>query len=381
MELWIGIAVMLALTLAALFLGNRRHSVADGTRGGTIRALHARLDEIAQERKNGHLSDEQAKLAEAEIARRLFRLEDEGSAGIGAGLTGGSRWIYVPLVAITCLAAVPLYLYLGTPDYPDQPLSARLQKPPEDVSVDELLARVESHLADNPDDTKGWRLVAPVYRRLGRLDEAERAYRQILLDENLKPEERAELFSTIGELSLMKQEGVVTEPARQLFEQALEADPRNPKAGYYLALATEQTGDKEAAIMAWQDLIERHKGVEAAWLQRAGQRLAALSPEAAPQPQTALPGPTREDVEAASELSGQARQTMITRMVASLAAKLNDNPDNIDGWLRLIRSHMVLGERDKAAAALTTARNHFAQPSAERGRIDALAETLKVPGA
>jgi cytochrome c-type biogenesis protein CcmH len=114
-------------------------------------------------------------------------------------------------------------------------------------------------------------------------------------------------------------------------------------------------------------------------------RLAAIKP-AAPHPSMALPsvatsaipGPSREQMQAAAALPKGQQDQMVDGMVASLEGKLKANPGNIDGWIMLMRSRMTLGENGKAAAALNRA---LAANPAQAGRIRDEARILGVPGA
>jgi cytochrome c-type biogenesis protein CcmH len=70
---------------------------------------------------------------------------------------------------------------------------------------------------------------------------------------------------------------------------------------------------------------------------------------------------------------------MIAGMVESLAAKLQENPDNFEGWMRIIRSYVVLDQRPKAEAALKTALATFPAESANGKALLALARELSIP--
>ena len=72
------------------------------------------------------------------------------------------------------------------------------------------------------------------------------------------------------------------------------------------------------------------------------------------------------------------RQAMIRSMVAGLAERLKENPDDQDGWIRLIRSYTVLGDREAAARALGDARAAFAGDPETLGKIVAAADALGV---
>ncbi|MEL7528331.1 MAG: tetratricopeptide repeat protein, partial [Pseudomonadota bacterium] len=87
-------------------------------------------------------------------------------------------------------------------------------------------------------------------------------------------------------------------------------------------------------------------------------------------------GPSQEDIAAAQSLSAEEQARMIEGMVAGLAAKLEDNPDNPDGWVMLVRSYSHLGETDKAADALTRASAHYSNNPEILARIRENVESL-----
>ena len=65
-------------------------------------------------------------------------------------------------------------------------------------------------------------------------------------------------------------------------------------------------------------------------------------------------------------------------MVEGLAAKLQENPDNFEGWMRIIRSYVVLDQRPKAEAALMTALKTFPADSENGRQLLALARELSI---
>jgi cytochrome c-type biogenesis protein CcmH len=214
-----------------------------------------------------------------------------------------------------------------------------------------LLARVEAHLADNPHDARGWQVLAPVYVRLGRNEDAATAFGNIarLLGSNATTE------GDLGEAIVRANQGAVTAEARAAFQRAVGDDPRDIRARFYLALAEGQSGRSDAAAAAIRGLIaEAPPG--AAWVGGMRQVLAELDAGGPTTP----PGPTAADVEAAGAMSDEDRAGMIEGMVAQLAERLEAEPDDAEGWARLVRSYMVLGRRDDARAALDEARSALA---------------------
>ncbi|RXH24183.1 hypothetical protein XH99_29385 [Bradyrhizobium nanningense] len=83
--------------------------------------------------------------------------------------------------------------------------------------------------------------------------------------------------------------------------------------------------------------------------------------------------------EIAALLPGQ-RSDAIREMVEGLAEKLSKNGHDLQGWLHLIRSYVVLGERQKAEAAVASARAQLAGDAQAPARIDELVRQLGLKG-
>ncbi len=265
------------------------------------------------------------------------------------------------------LAALALYLVIGSPQMPDEPLAARLAAPPQSQDIATLVARVEQHLAANPDDGAGWQVVAPVYMRLGRFSDAVRAYQNArrLLGST------AETEGALGQALVAANDGTVTADARAAFERALALAPDDPRAKFFLALALGQEGRHDEAVTAWHDLIASAPA-DAPWLAEAQQQLAELEGTAP----AAGPGPSAADVAAASKLAPSQQNAMIEGMVAQLAARLETDTGDADGWARLIRSYAVLGRPDDARAALDRAHAALAGDATKLATVDATARDV-----
>jgi cytochrome c-type biogenesis protein CcmH len=71
---------------------------------------------------------------------------------------------------------------------------------------------------------------------------------------------------------------------------------------------------------------------------------------------------------------------MIRGMVARLADRLKQNSDDIEGWQRLLRAYMVLGDRDKALAAAADAKRAFAGDPDKLRRVEDMIKALGLEG-
>ena len=151
----------------------------------------------------------------------------------------------MPLVAVTA------YLELGRPDLPRSPLSARSQAAPEDTDLPMLVARAEKHLAENPNDGRGWSVLGPIYLRLGRFADSAEAFRKTIALLGPTPER----LTNLGEALISAGGGLVTEEARLAFQTARELDPNDPRPPFFLAVGLAQAGKHAEARAAFDAMI------------------------------------------------------------------------------------------------------------------------------
>ena len=227
-----------------------------------------------------------------------------------------------------------------------------------------MIAQIELHLANTPDDGRGWEVVAPIYLQLGRFDDAVKAWRNVIRING----ETAERMARLGEALTAAAKGQVTPEAKAAFERAVALDGEHVRARYYLGLAAEQDGRPAEAIAIWRAMLERAPA-GAPWVELIRQEIARLEG-----------GPSEEEIAAAGDLSSDQRTAMIRGMVEKLAEKLHQDGNDLEGWLRLVRSYMVLGERDKARAAADEARRVFASDPQKLRRIDEQVKGLGLEG-
>lgn len=372
MLFWVIAAILtLGASLAVLLPLAAGARLASSSRDHDLAVYRDQLAELDRDGARGLIKPAEAIEARAEIARRILRLDsadpvgkaNPGKASVAARLVATAAVLIVPLVSWG------LYSQLGSPDLPSQPLSERLAKNPADSSVDELVARAEAHLAANPSDGRGWDVLAPVYLRMQRFSDAAGAYRNaIRLDGD-----SAVRQAGLGEAIAGAAGGIVSADAQDAFEAALKLDPANAKASFYLAVALAQEGRGKEAVKAWQAMLGGLPP-DSPWRDAVQQALAkSASPEVAA---GAANGPDSGDVDAASAMSPADRQAMIGTMVAGLDEKLRQNPRDPEGWMRLVRSYVVLGKTDQARDALGRAIAVFGTDSDEARKFTAFAASL-----
>ncbi|TPK22275.1 c-type cytochrome biogenesis protein CcmI [Mesorhizobium sp. B2-5-9] len=372
MLFWVIAAILtLGASLAVLLPLAGASKGASSSGDHDLEVYRDQLSELDRDAGRGLIGPAEAAEARTEIARRILRLGNADMAAKASGRSSGT----VRLVATVAVLAVPLvswglYSQIGSPDLPSQPLSERLAKNPADSTVDELVARAEAHLAANPSDGRGWDVLAPVYLRMQRFADAAAAYRNaIRLDGD-----SAVRQAGLGEAIAGAAGGIVSADAQDAFEAALKLDPANAKAGFYLAMALAQEGRGKEAAAAWQAMLGTLPP-DSPWRGAVEQALAKSGgPEVASS--TTAKGPDAADVDAASSMSQQDREAMINTMVAGLDDKLRQNPRDPEGWMRLVRSYVVLGKADQARDALGRAIAVFGADSDEAKKFTAFAASL-----
>ena len=330
------------------------------------------LNEIEADRARGLLDAAEAEAARIEISRRLLaRAEAEERSPARRAGPDAAKIALAATTAGVPLAALALYLAVGSPGLPNQPYAQRSALERENASVAELIAKVEARLRERPEDGKGWDVLAPVYLTQQRYQDAAQAFANAirLLGESTKR------LAGFAEATVLANNGIVTEEARRAYEKILQLEPGRVEARFWLALAKEQDGDLDRAAQDYQGLLAEAPA-QAPWRSAVEERLKAVRSRLAAGPAPTTPGPTAEDVAAADKLSADDRARMIHQMVARLAARLKANGQDLAGWQRLVRAYATLGEKDKALQALIEARNAFAGDSASLSQLDALAQSL-----
>ncbi|NEH59419.1 c-type cytochrome biogenesis protein CcmI [Rhizobium leguminosarum] len=392
MLFWILVAVLTAaLAVILLYPLLRGAKAADNIRAGEAAVYRDQLRELDRDLNGGLITPEEADYARAEIGRRLIAVSADEPAETPKPARHHHFTEAFVLLVLPVLGLC-LYLTTGRPDLPSQPLEARLENPGNDVAV--LITKAERHLAEKPDDGKGWDVLAPIYFRTMRVNDAQVAYRNAIRLLGPSPVRLDGLAETLMAVS----DGVVTEEARQVLEQSLTLEPDNPRARFYIALSMEQAGRLDEARQAFEALAKQSPA-DAPWLPLVNEHIAmnggakSGADPAAPGADPAAPGadpaapgagpaapgnPTQQDVAAAETMSAGDRQQMIRGMVDSLDAKLSEDPNNFEGWVRLVRSYAVLNDKDRAAGALKRGLAAFPPPGEQGRQLLALARELGI---
>jgi cytochrome c-type biogenesis protein CcmH len=324
-----------------------------------------------------------------------------------AGWARGWKTSRLLLIAATAIAIIAIaYAVTRNPSAPSTPAAAPAMPAAASADPEEIIRGLQEQVGASPDDWAAWQRLGQAYYLTERYGDSERAYRRASA---LQPG-NAGIWSAYGEAIVMASaHDPMPRSALDAFTTAHRLDPKDSRARYFLAVARDLSGDHKGAIDDWLALLaDTPSG--APWeadlrrtVEQVGKinditvsdRLAAIrpapaSPETAamahpgmggtqmtgdPAATDAIPGPTREQMQAASSLPKGAQDQMVEGMVNGLEAKLKANPGNVDGWIMLMRSRVTLGETAKAAAARDAA---IAANPAATARIRGAAGTLGI---
>jgi cytochrome c-type biogenesis protein CcmH len=332
-------ALLLALlVLAAVLLPLLRGSAAAPAREQFDRAIYRdQLAELDHEQAQGRIAPEEAAAARLEIQRRLLR----AAGGPAETRPGRSPALALVLALLAASGAGLIYLATGTPGLPAQPFAQRVPDP-EEEALRQGLAQLERRVQEAPQDGDAWLLLARTRAALAQWRTADEAYRRTLALVPATPDIRAAAL----EAGVLAADGTISPAAAEGFARVLAEEPDNPVARFYLAAAAAQAGRQQEAITAWLALAaDLPAGLS---IRDEIARRIATAARAAGIATPALPPP-------AEPPSAEARQEMIRGMVERLAARLEAEPDDADGWQRLGRAWGVLGERERSAAAYARA--------------------------
>lgn len=398
MTLWIVLTLM--TTIAALAIAIpviRRLEVPKTEQERFLQFSREQLAEIETEQSRGALSETDAIEARAEVERRVLAAAKSAPAPLRATSNATRGWALAAVIGWVVAGATGLYAVLGRPDLPAQPTlqTAETAAPAATAaatqgvapasaaptgSVEEAIAKLIERLKDKPDDAEGWRMLGWSYFNTERYAEASEAYAKAVKLDGSMPE----VWSAYGETLVRSARGMVTDEALAAFDEALKIKADDPRARFFKGMALEQAGNPTAAIESWLELA-KSAPAGADWLPGVVTRIdelaaatnydlkgqldklrdavATLPPTGTlgmGQTTTTERGPTAADVAAAGDMTPEDRQAMIQGMVAQLAARLVDNPDDPEGWVKLIRSNIVMNNPDAAAAAYQDAKTALA---------------------
>lgn len=374
--IWIGIAALSAL---AVFFVIRpilsKGSAVVRDEEVTPAILLDQLDELERDKKNGLLAENEAADAQLEVKRRI----------LSAARRTKKRPAYIRssgrIELVVCALFVPVlafgyYFFMGAPSIPALAFADRQNERDETQKIadltNELLERLNTDPSGGP--TEGWQLLGRTYMKLGRFEEAAQVFQKI----SKRPDSTSAIWSMLAEALISSERGVVTPRASEAIAKAVQLDPDNPAATFYQALSMSQSGREVAAYELLVERLGRTRSY-APWMDslvnqanRIGNSIGKPAVAVSDFVRSTKSGPTEEDMRAAQQMSDGERSEFIRSMVSRLASRLEDEPEDLEGWLRLANAYTVLGERDLALGAYERADDllrDFPESDPRRGKV------------
>ncbi len=260
----------------------------------------------------------------------------------------GGRGVLAGAIALFLLGVGGgTYWMLGQPY-----LAWRSAQGVETRDVNGLIALLVKRVHAVPNDLQAWIYLGRGYLGAGDAGDAAKAYARAVTLANNSGHPDSGLDSLYGEALVAQANGEVSDEAVAAFRAALKLNPKEQAARFFLGQALATHGDKAGALELWNGLL-------------------AEAPANSPLHQTL--------VDRIALLTAQAGGAADPKaMVAGLAARLKDNPNDVAGWQRLIRAYGVLNERAAAQEALATARKTFAGQREPLAALEAEAKELKL---
>ena len=356
------------------------------------------LSEIDRDIERGVLSTEQATAARIEVQRRILAADQrikqqqaDGSETHIASNRSPMRAIAAGFIVLFIAGGIGLYLDLGSPTMPDRPIASRTdeinamrmaQSADEDRQsvLNRAVSDLSQKLLEDPDDLRAWELLGASLMALGRPQEAQTAF----LEAVKRSGRNGDYLAMYAESLVRGNNGQINATARGVLREAEKTDSTDPRIQFYLGLADAQEGNVGAAVDRWIALAN-NAPADAPWLQMVVGRIneAALAQGIDIEGRLNLaentqPGPSQADIAAAEELTPEQRQEMVMSMVNGLAERLETEPNDPDGWARLMQAYMVLGQEDDAKAANEKVGKVFAQQPELLTRFDSLAREIGI---
>jgi cytochrome c-type biogenesis protein CcmH len=347
---WVAAGVLAACAAGLVLLraaAAARETVLDPTPGVYRRQL-AEIDDLAA---RGLIAETERRSAYAEAGRRLLAAADASGPAWSPGADARAPVLLAILAAAG--AALILYIAVGRPGAPDHPFAARLAAwraaDPATLDPPELAAVLERLTRERPNDAEAFRFLAIAQ---GASQAPAAAVRSMQRAVQIAPG-RADLWELLGQAQMAAGDGDVSADAAAAFRRAVQLDPRSFAARFQLGRAAIDHGDAAGGLAAWRSLLADMPADDP---RRSTLIQSIAEAQAPPKPQAALPGD---------------QLAMIRGMVEGLAQRLASQPDDPQGWVRLVRAYAVLGDAAKRDEALAKAKARYAGREDLLGQLDA----------
>ena len=391
MVFWI-VAGILTLAVCAVFaqaavrgrVGEKAPAAYD------LEVYRVQLRDVDKDVARNVLTEEEGARLRTEVSRRILAadaaLQTFGVQGAQPKVAG---WILAVTGSLVITgAAFGLYWVEGAPGYRDMPRELRLAVseqlrdnrlsqaevearlpvellpgPAEEPSAEflELIERLRAVVADRPNDIQGLGFLARNEAQLGNHSAAHVAQTRLIAAKG--EDATADDFAFLADLMVLAARGYVSSDAVTALREALAMNPEQEEARFYLGLYYAQVDRPDAAFRTWEKLL-RESPADASWVPPIRAQIEQLADRAGVRyslpPEEGWSQPSREQIEAAENMSPEDREEMIRGMVSGLLERLATEGGPPEDWARAISALAVIGETSQADAIWDEARGVFA---------------------
>ena len=401
MTFWI-IVSTICILISILFYLSITQDTPDLVPNSDLEVYKDQLINVERDLSRGIIAEDEAERIRAEVSRRILELDKRKQRSLEKETKVTGLIFSIVILLIFIAGGSFLYQKFGAPGYENLSQSQRIKNANELLSkratqeqllelrlvekslitpegnYGELVKKLRQKVSERPNDLEGLKLLTGIEAKIGNTDEAVKAQRQFL---QLLGDKASDLdHFNYADLLINQVEGVVSPEAEKALQAALEINPENGGAKYYIGLMLAQNDRPDLALRVWKQLL-RADELDAPWIpliRNDIERLAVLAGDTKFElpPIDSTPGPTAEDIENASQMNDEERQEMIKGMVSRLSERLSTEGGSPNEWARLINAYGVLGDFQNAQSAWEEAKNIFKGEASALEKLGAAAMNI-----
>ena len=380
MVLWIFVGVLISIALLTVIITLLKNITEEHQDYEEVVYLD-QLGEIEKDLMKGNLNLSEKEEIYSELEKRAkLRTTDSFKPSQKLNNPIFDQSLLIGLIILLPASALAIYGFLGSPTMADQPYKERALVKEKKInqsrqinsnkmtSLDQLAENLARKMIENPKKLEGWILLGRTYTTLNRWSDASDSFKKAY---KLSPT-HPDLAGSLAEALYMADNSTFSNYTLGVLSKALKDNPVDPKPLFYWGLSKSNGGKHQEAFDTWSKL-KSISPKNAIWMPTLNQKITETAKilgielesgnslqdkkttkKLGPQDnaEKTIPGPSREDIEAANQMSRQERMNFIRSMVERLAERLEENPNDLNGWRRLLRAYRVLGEKEKAQMVL-----------------------------
>ncbi len=347
MNVFTGIAALMTLLVVAwLVYPLLRPKYAAGISSARLNTdIHRdQLKALEVDLARGVISQQDFEATRDELQLRL--LDDTESYEAPPATDSRSFWsakrTAILIALSTPLMALGIYMQLGAPSAIDPTLASKV----DDQQIRQMIDTLADRLKANPDNPKGWAMLARSYKVIGRFDEAEQAFIKAGDLVNTEPD----LLVDYADLLAVKADNTIEGKPLDLVKKALSINPTHPMGLMMSGVAAYRRSDFKLAIVQWEKLLAVLEPGSTDAQQIQANIDEARAKAGLPNTSVAANETGKLPPVPAGAAAGMTPE-MINQMVDRLATRLKDNPNDFAGWAKLARAYKVQGRTAEAEQA------------------------------